>query len=100
MDAAQIKAALQDLPLWQHVVLAGRDALQRDFKFSDFNAAFGFMTRVAMMAERLDHHPDWSNGYNRVSIALSTHDAGGVTELDLRLARFCNATCPTSPTGT
>jgi 4a-hydroxytetrahydrobiopterin dehydratase len=97
LDAARINLALQDLPLWQHDVQAERDLLRRDFKFSDFNAAFGFMTRVAMMAERLDHHPEWSNVYNRVSVAMSTHDAGGVTELDLRLARFCDAACPTAP---
>jgi 4a-hydroxytetrahydrobiopterin dehydratase len=100
MDATQITTALQDLPLWQHVVQADRDVLRRDFKFSDFNAAFGFMARVAMMAERLDHHPEWSNVYNRVSITLSTHDAGGVTELDLRLAGFCDAASSIDPKGT
>ncbi|MDB5814988.1 MAG: pterin-4-alpha-carbinolamine dehydratase [Rhodocyclales bacterium] len=92
LDATQIDAALCDLPLWQREAgPEGAVSLHRDFVFPDFNAAFGFMSRVAMMAERLDHHPDWSNTYNRVTINLSTHDAGGVTELDLRLARFCDA---------
>jgi 4a-hydroxytetrahydrobiopterin dehydratase len=93
LKADEIIRALQDLPAWRHVVSgdAGSDALCREFRFADFNAAFAFMTRVAMMAERLDHHPDWSNVYNRVTINLSTHDAGGVTELDLRLAAFCDS---------
>jgi 4a-hydroxytetrahydrobiopterin dehydratase len=64
----------------------GRDALTREFKFEDFNAAFGFMTRVALIAERMDHHPEWSNVWNRVEVTLSTHDAGGLTEKDLALA--------------
>jgi len=79
-------AALQALPEWSAV--EGRDAIERAFVFKDFNAAFGFMTQVALMAERLDHHPEWSNVYNRVGIVLATHDAGGVTALDLKLARF------------
>jgi 4a-hydroxytetrahydrobiopterin dehydratase len=93
LEASRIEAALRDLPQWQYVAPAassGRDSLRRDLVFADFNAAFGFMARVAMMAERLDHHPEWSNVYNRVSITLSTHDAGGVTDLDLQLARFCD----------
>lgn len=60
----------------------------RDCQFADFNAAFGFMTRVALKAERMDHHPEWRNVYNRVAIRLSTHDAGGVSSLDIELARF------------
>ena len=79
-------AAVQDLPQWS--AATGRDAIERTFVFKDFNAAFGFMARVALVAERLDHHPEWSNVYNRVSVLLSTHDVGGVTALDLKLARF------------
>lgn len=78
--------ALKSLPAWG--AAAGRDAIQRSFKFSDFNAAFGFMSRVALMAEKLDHHPEWFNVYSRVEVTLATHDAGGVTELDVKLARF------------
>ena len=65
-----------------------RDAILKTFKFDDFNAAFGFMTRVALMADKVDHHPEWSNVYNRVEVLLTTHDAGGVTDLDVQLARF------------
>jgi 4a-hydroxytetrahydrobiopterin dehydratase len=65
----------------------GRDALCRTFEFPDFNTAFGWMTRVAMLAEKLDHHPEWSNVYRTVHVTLTTHDAGGLTELDLKLAR-------------
>ncbi len=68
--------------------MPGRDALTRQFRFADFNAAFGWMTQVALMAEKLDHHPEWFNVYNRVDVTLTTHDAGGVTELDVQLARF------------
>ena len=78
----EIAARLEVLPGW---ALSG-DALRRDFAFADFPEAFGFMTRVAFAAEKLDHHPDWSNVWNRVTVALSTHDAGGVTDLDFQLA--------------
>lgn len=64
----------------------GRDAIAKTFKFKDFNAAFGWMTRVAMVAEVADHHPEWFNVYNRVEVTLSTHDAGGLTEKDIALA--------------
>jgi len=80
-------AALETLPAWA-APAGGRDAIARTFKFADFNTAFAFMTRVALKAESLDHHPEWFNVYNRVEATLSTHDAGGVTELDLKLARF------------
>ena len=79
--------ALKQLPGWS-AVECERDAIQRAFKFKDFNAAFGFMTRVAIMAEKLDHHPEWFNVYNRVDVTLATHDADGVTELDVTLATF------------
>jgi len=69
----------------------GRDAISRSFRFSDFNAAFGFMARVALKAEAMDHHPEWFNVYNRVEVTLATHDASGVTEKDITLARFINA---------
>ena len=78
--------ALKSLPGW--AATPGREAIQRSFRFKDFNAAFGFMARSALMAEKLDHHPEWSNVYNRVDVTLTTHDAGGVTELDVRLAKF------------
>lgn len=83
------KKALAELSGW-HAVEA-RDAIAKTFAFQDFNAAFGFMARVAMMAERMDHHPEWTNVYNRVSVALTTHSAGGVTERDVALARFMDA---------
>ncbi|MDP3493893.1 MAG: 4a-hydroxytetrahydrobiopterin dehydratase [Hyphomonadaceae bacterium] len=66
----------------------GRDAIAKTYKFADFNAAFGFMTRVALKAETLDHHPEWSNVYNKVEVMLTTHDAGGVTDKDVTLAKF------------
>ena len=68
-----------------------RDAIVKTFKFADFNEAFGFMTRVALMADKLDHHPEWFNVYNRVEVLLTTHDADGVTDLDLTLAKFMDA---------
>jgi 4a-hydroxytetrahydrobiopterin dehydratase len=83
------EAALAQLPDWS--AAPGRDAIFRSFKFKDFNAAFGFMTRVALAAEKLDHHPEWFNVYNRVDVTLATHDAGGVTELDVRLAKIADA---------
>lgn len=78
--------ALAALQGWTEV--SGRDAIRKGFKFSDFNETWGFMTRVALAADKADHHPEWSNVYNTVEIVLSTHDAGGVTEKDVALARF------------
>jgi 4a-hydroxytetrahydrobiopterin dehydratase len=77
-------AALEALPEWRYDE-AGR-AIRRDFRFADFGAAFAFMTRSAIAAEKADHHPDWSNSWNRVAVALSTHSAGGVTARDIALA--------------
>ena len=77
-------AALAKLPAWSPV--EGRDAITRTFTFADFNQAFGFMTRAALIAEKMDHHPEWFNVYKNVEVTLSTHDAGGVTELDIKLA--------------
>lgn len=77
--------ALATLQGW--TVTDGRDAIAKTFAFKDFNQAFGFMTRAALVAEKLDHHPEWSNVYNRVQVTLTTHDAGGLTELDVKLAR-------------
>jgi 4a-hydroxytetrahydrobiopterin dehydratase len=68
-----------------------RDAMTREFVFADFNRAFAFMTQVALAAEKADHHPEWSNVYNKVRVTLTTHDAGGVTQKDLDLARFADA---------
>lgn len=76
----------EDLPEWQMV--DGRDAIRRQFKFKTFNQAFAFMTRVAMQAEKLDHHPEWSNVYNGVDVILTTHDCDGLSERDITLARF------------
>ncbi len=77
------------LPLWS--VAEDRDAIRRSFRFRDFSEAFGFMARVALLAEAQDHHPEWSNVYNRVEIALTTHDADGLSERDLRLAAAIDA---------
>ena len=84
------EAALKDLPKWAKAE-GPRDAIVRSFRFSDFTAAFGWMTRMALMAEKLDHHPEWFNVYNRVDVTLATHDAGGVTELDVRLAEMMDS---------
>jgi 4a-hydroxytetrahydrobiopterin dehydratase len=76
--------ALGRLKGWS--VVDGRDAIGKKFVFADFNEAFGFMTRAALVAEKLDHHPEWFNVYKTVEVTLSTHDAGGLTELDFKLA--------------
>jgi 4a-hydroxytetrahydrobiopterin dehydratase len=85
LDTAAIAAALQGLPAWREV--AGRSAITREYVFADFNQAFGFMTRAAMVAEKMDHHPEWSNVYRTVTVTLTTHDARGVTDRDIALAR-------------
>jgi 4a-hydroxytetrahydrobiopterin dehydratase len=79
-------AALKELPGWK--AADGRDAIFRRFEFKDFSAAFGFMARTALKAEQMNHHPEWFNVYNKVDVTLSTHDAGGVTQKDIDLAKF------------
>jgi 4a-hydroxytetrahydrobiopterin dehydratase len=81
-------AALAKIPGWSE--LKGRDAIGRKFVFKDFSEAFGFMTRSALVAEQLNHHPEWSNVYKNVEVTLSTHDAGGLTDLDIKLAQAMN----------
>ena len=85
-DRIGAAAALGDLQGWNAV--EGRDAIRKVYEFADFNAAWGFMARVALKAEQMDHHPEWFNVYNKVDVTLATHDAGGVTEKDVALARF------------
>ena len=80
------EAAVARLDGWR--TAEGRDAIIKEFRFTDFNAAFGFMSRVALYAEKQDHHPEWSNVYNRVDVTLSTHDSSGVTDKDVALAHF------------
>jgi len=84
LSGAARSGALARLKGWTDV--KGRDAITKKFVFADFNQAFGFMARVALIAEKLDHHPEWSNVYKTVEVTLSTHDAGGLTELDVNLA--------------
>lgn len=85
----QRRAALAELDGWS--LVDGRDAITKTFGFVDFNAAFGFMSRVALKAEAMDHHPEWFNVWNRVEVTLSTHDAGGLTARDVELAAFMDA---------
>jgi 4a-hydroxytetrahydrobiopterin dehydratase len=84
LSGAARKTALARLKGWSEV--AGRDAISKKFVFADFITAFGFMTRAALVAEKLDHHPEWFNVYKNVEVTLSTHDAGGLTALDVKLA--------------
>lgn len=84
LDDGARKGLAARLPGW--AMVEGRDAIKKTFKFKDFSQAFGFMARVALVAEQLNHHPEWTNVWNRVEVTLSTHDAGGLTELDLKLA--------------
>jgi 4a-hydroxytetrahydrobiopterin dehydratase len=85
LSAARRREALASLQGW--VEVEGRDAITRRFAFKDFSEAFGFMARSALVAEKLDHHPEWTNVYSKVEVTLSTHDAGGLTEKDIKLAR-------------
>jgi 4a-hydroxytetrahydrobiopterin dehydratase len=84
MPKLDIAIALKGLPGWR---AKDGTAIARKFEFRDFNAAFAFMTRVALLAEKMDHHPEWFNVYNKVDVTLSTHDAGGVTEKDVKMAK-------------
>lgn len=88
LTPAERSGALERLPGWK--LAESRDAITKSFIFADFNAAFGFMTRVALLAEKMDHHPEWSNVYKTVEVTLSSHDAGGLTERDIRLAEAMN----------
>ncbi|WP_419815663.1 4a-hydroxytetrahydrobiopterin dehydratase [Glacieibacterium sp.] len=84
---AEIATALAALPGWTHV----GDGIERSFRFADFVEAFGFMTRAALLAEKADHHPEWSNVWNKVEVRLTTHDAGGITAKDVALATAMSA---------
>jgi 4a-hydroxytetrahydrobiopterin dehydratase len=84
LDRAELNAALARLTGWQR--LSGRDAIARSFKFKNFRQAFAFMSEVALLAEKADHHPEWTNVYNRLDMVLTTHEANGVSERDIALA--------------
>lgn len=88
LSDAEREAALAKLDGW--AMVDGREAIEKSFVFKDFNEAFGFMSRVALKAEKMDHHPEWFNVYKTVDVTLATHDAGGLTELDVKLATFMN----------
>jgi 4a-hydroxytetrahydrobiopterin dehydratase len=90
LNGQQIEEALESLPGWQ----LKDNGIEREFKFNDFDSAWVFMAQLAEHARRLDHHPDWSNSYNRVRVRLTTHDAGGVTARDLELARLAQQAAP------
>lgn len=92
MMSGQIREVLEDIPGWS--LSEGRDAIEKHYKFKDFNQAFSFMTSVALRAEKMDHHPEWFNVYNRVEVTLSTHDAGGITAKDIELAKFMDQIQP------
>ena len=94
LEEAEVWAALGTLSGWERAE-EGR-AISKSFKFKDFNTAFGFMTKVAMQAEKLDHHPEWTNVWSKVDVTLSTHSAGGLTELDIALAAFMNTAAATT----
>ncbi|OUT94769.1 MAG: 4a-hydroxytetrahydrobiopterin dehydratase [Rhizobiales bacterium TMED29] len=90
LEKAARTQAMNTLTGWKKT--RGRDAIHKTFVFADFNAAFAWMARVAMMAEKLDHHPEWSNVYKTVNVTLTTHDAGGLSDLDVKMARFMDKT--------
>lgn len=87
LSSEQISSELKNLPGWS----IKDEKLHRDFEFEDFNQAFGFMTRAAMHIEKKNHHPEWFNVYNKLAIDLTTHDAGGITENDIQLAKILNS---------
>ena len=89
LSQAEREEALEGLPEWDH--RAERDAITRSFTFDDFSQAFAFMTQVALLAEKSDHHPEWSNVWNRVDILLTTHDAGGLSGRDIDMAQAIDA---------
>ncbi len=89
LDGEARARALAELPEWS--VTGEPEGIHRRFTFTDFNAAFGFMTRVALLAEKADHHPEWSNVYNRVDVTLTTHDAGGLSQRDIDMAKAIDA---------
>ncbi len=88
MSEQEIDKALEQLDGWRRK--AGRDAIERQFAFKNFSEAFAFMTRVALKAEKMDHHPEWFNVYNKVDVVLTTHDTGGISDKDLKLAAYIN----------
>ena len=92
LSTKERRKAMVTLKGWQK--LRGRDAITKKFIFKDFSSAFGWMSRVAMKAEQMDHHPEWFNVYNRVEVILTTHDAGGISQLDINMARFMDLTAP------
>lgn len=98
LSDAERQAALDTLSGWS--LVDGRDAIHKSYRFPDFSAAWGFMSRAALVAEKLDHHPEWFNVYNRVDVTLSTHDAGGLTALDLALAMAMDELAPSPPAKT
>jgi 4a-hydroxytetrahydrobiopterin dehydratase len=89
LESQYIESFIKKNKGWK--LMEGRSAFQKSFLFSDFNQAFGFMTRVALVAEQINHHPEWFNVYNRVDVVLSTHDAGGITNLDIKMAEKMDA---------
>ncbi|KAK0423326.1 hypothetical protein QR680_008080 [Steinernema hermaphroditum] len=91
LNSEQRKEVLEPLLAGGWQLVQGRDAIQKVFQFKDFNQAFGFMSRIALKAEKMDHHPEWFNVYNKVDITLSTHDVSGLSERDIRLAKFIDS---------
>jgi 4a-hydroxytetrahydrobiopterin dehydratase len=87
LSESSIEEKLKNLPGWS----VKNDKLYKEFQFNDFNQAFGFMTRAAMEIEKMNHHPEWFNVYNRITVELTTHDAGGITDNDVNLARILNS---------
>ena len=92
LQSQDIESFLKKNAGWRYDV--DQKSLQKEFKFTDFNEAFGFMSRVALLAEKMNHHPEWFNVYNRVDVVLTTHDAGGVTENDINMATFMEDAAP------